>query len=127
MIYAIIFMLFVVIASVTIMNMLVGVLVEVVSVVAVVEKEQLNANYVRQELKHLVETQLDNDANGTLSKFEVEALLMNPLAAQVIQRVGVDVPGLVEIAEFHLFNDKDEITFADFLELVLQLRGSQEV
>jgi len=126
-IYAVMFMAFIVLASITIMNMLVGVLVEVVSVVATFEKEQLTANYVKLELKTLVDKHLDADGNGTLSKAEIEGLLMNRQAAQVIQRVGVDVAGLVEIAEFHLFNDKDEIRFEDFLELVLQLRGNQDL
>merc|ERR1719330_1159753 len=75
--FAVLFMVFIVIASITIMNMLVGVLVEVVSVVAVMEKEQLNAQYVKAELKYVFETELDTDSSGTLSKAEVEKLLLN--------------------------------------------------
>jgi len=126
-IFALLFVMFIVVAAITIMNMLVGVLVEVVSVVAAVEKESLNGQYVRGELQHLMETQLDADGSGTLSMKEVELLIMNEHAAKVIQQVGVDVLGLVDIAEFHLFNQKEEITFSEFLELVLQLRGSQSV
>jgi len=126
-VFAVIFMIFFVIAGITIMNMLVGVLVDVISVVALAEKEQLSANYVKAELKLLMETELDTDANGTLSKDEFHALLMNPHAVRVIDAVGVDVVALVDIADFHLFNKKDEIEFVDFLRLVLQLRGSESV
>merc|ERR1719330_1244421 len=44
-----------------------------------------------------------------------------------MNEVGVDVPGLTEIAEFHLFDQEEEISFSTFLELVLQLRGSNTV
>merc|ERR1740121_1371353 len=62
-----------------------------------------------------------------LSKEEVASILTNVKAAKVIDHVGVDVVGLVEIADFHLFNEKEEISFTEFLELVLQLRGGQSV
>lgn len=125
--FAVLFMVFIILASITIMNMLVGVLVEVVGVVSKVEKEQLNSQYVKDELKWVFETQLDTDSSGTLCRDEIGLLLQNEKAVKVINRVGVDVNGLVEIAEFHLFNGKDEISFTDLLQLVLQLRGSQEV
>merc|ERR1712012_525174 len=56
-----------------------------------------------------------------------ETLLLLPEACKVMDEVGVDVPGLAEIAEFHLFDQKEDIKFTEFLELALQLRGSNVV
>ena len=41
-----------------------------------------------------------------------------------MQNVGVDVVGMVEFSDF-IFKDR-ELTFAEFVELVLQLRGSNQ-
>mmetsp|Transcript_106822 Transcript_106822/g.276127 ORF Transcript_106822/g.276127 Transcript_106822/m.276127 type:complete len:812 (-) Transcript_106822:203-2638(-) len=121
--FALLFMLFIVVAAITVMNMLIGVMCESVSVVASVEKEQLNVTYVKTELQNLM-YRLDQDHNGVLSRKEIEKILLSPAASKVIAEVGVDVDGLVDVAEFHLFNEKEEITFPEFLELVLQLRGN---
>merc|ERR1719210_264437 len=68
--------------------------------------------------------ELDLDGNGYLSKDEFEALLVLPEAAQFIAEVGVDVVGLVEYSDF-IFKDR-EMSFSDFVELILQLRGTNQ-
>jgi len=125
--FALIFMVFLIFAAITIMNMLVGVLVEVVSTIATVEREACRASYVKTKLKKLMET-LDTDKNGELSKQEVDQLIGIPEAARVMRDVGVDVIGLFDLVEFHFFdNDKEEISYSEFTELVLQLRGTNTV
>merc|ERR1719272_2100738 len=66
--------------------------------------------------------ELDSNGNGMLSMEEFEQLLILPEAAQFMQSVGVDVVGLVEFSEF-IFKER-ELSFPEFVELVLQLRGS---
>merc|ERR1719183_759108 len=41
----------------------------------------------------------------------------------MIQEIGVDVVGLVDFADF-IFKDGVELSFPEFMEIVLQLRGS---
>merc|ERR1719330_1083471 len=67
---------------------------------------------------------LDLDGNGFISRQEFEALLVLPEAAQFMQEVGVDVVGLVEYSDF-IFKDS-EMSFTDFVELILQLRGTNQ-
>merc|ERR1712217_427383 len=66
---------------------------------------------------------IDYDGNLQISKGEFETLLLNKTAARMVQDVGVDVVGLVDFADF-IFKDDDELSFCEFMELVLQLRGS---
>merc|ERR1719454_2292760 len=75
-------------------------------------------------LEMIEKLDLDKDGNGQLSKREFEQLLILPEAAQFMQNVGVDVVGLVEFSDF-IFKDR-ELTFPEFVELVLQLRGSNQ-
>merc|ERR1719220_3228561 len=80
---------------------------------------------VRAKMLQMIEVLgLDLDGNGLLSREEYEALLVLPQAAQFIQEVGVDVVGLVEYSDF-IFKER-EMSFSDFVELILQLRGTNQ-
>jgi len=112
-------------AGLTVMNMLVGVLVEVVSVVSSVEKEQLTVTYVKARLDQLFLelNNLDMDGSKSISKSEFQQLVVKTEACTIIQEMGVDVYALVDLADF-IFKDDRELDFPEFMELVLQLRGS---
>lgn len=131
-IYALIFFFYILVVSITVMNMLVGVLVGVVNTVAAVEKEQLMVNYVQSNLGYLLESKkIDKDNNGKISRDEFEELICLPEAMRSLTQMGVDVVGLVDLADF-IFQDQyqntddHEIPFSDFMELIMQLRGSNQ-
>lgn len=119
---AIMLMVYVLLASLTVMNMLVGVLVDVVSTVSKVEKEELSVNLVKSRLHKIIDN-MDDNRDGTISRLEFEALLESRAAARALAQVGVDVVGLVDLGDF-LFEDKQALPVRDFMEMVLQLRGS---
>jgi hypothetical protein len=123
-IYRVLILFYIFISSLTLMNMLIGVLCEVVSVVSSVEKEALLVNYVKGTLLNMLEsTGLDADGDQILTKYEFEALLNNATAAKALTDVGVDVVGLVDFTDF-IFKDGRALSFPDFMELILHLRGS---
>jgi len=113
--------LFIFFAEVTIMGMLAGVLVEVVSVTSEVEREKMTVAYVTGHFKNIL-PQVDNDGNLELTREEFHEFCLNDAAVKVMVAVGVDVLGLVEFGDF-IFGDLDTITFENFMKLVLQLRG----
>eukprot|EP00927_Polykrikos_kofoidii_P034234 TRINITY_DN2906_c0_g1_i2.p1 TRINITY_DN2906_c0_g1~~TRINITY_DN2906_c0_g1_i2.p1 ORF type:complete len:843 (+),score=124.19 TRINITY_DN2906_c0_g1_i2:135-2663(+) len=122
--FGVLIMCFILLAYLTIMNMLVGVIVEVVNVVASVEKEAMQVQHVRSQLEMMLATSgLDDDHNGRISRTEFEQLLVKPRAARTIQDVGVDVIALVDFADF-IFYQNEEITIGSFMRLVMELRGS---
>jgi len=122
--YGLLAFVFILMTSLTVMNMLVGVLVEVVGVVSTVEKEQMNVQFVYSKLQEcLITSGLDADGDMRISKAEFESLLLNPKAARMVQEVGVDVVGLVDFSEY-LFQKDTTLSFPEFMDLVLQLRGS---
>jgi len=118
-------------AALTVMNMLVGVLCEVVSAVAASEREEINLSYVKAKIERIfTELGLDENNNKMISKEEFVKLLDNREAAHAIQDLGVDVVGLVDFAEvFFTASDDDEayskeLSFAEFMDAVVALRGS---
>jgi len=123
--YGAVVLLFILLSSLTIMNMLVGVLCEVVAVVSTVEKEQMQLNFVKSKLMSLIqESGITEDDNLSIGREAFEALLLMPEGARVIQEVGVDVVVLVDLMDQIFSDEKPELSFVDLMELVLQLRGS---
>merc|ERR1740138_970334 len=66
---------------------------------------------------------IDADGDQRIARQEFEALLELPGAAKAIQEVGVDVVGLMDFTDF-IFKDGKELSFPDFMDILLQLRGS---
>mmetsp|Transcript_37084 Transcript_37084/g.102061 ORF Transcript_37084/g.102061 Transcript_37084/m.102061 type:complete len:663 (+) Transcript_37084:86-2074(+) len=111
-------------ASVTLLNMLVGILCEVVSVVASEERERSLLHFVYTELKSLLMlVDCDGDGNELISKEEFEKLLALPKAAQVFNIIGVDMDGLKGLKNL-IFAGGSEMTFVELMDFVLQLRSS---
>eukprot|EP00443_Scrippsiella_acuminata_P063161 CAMPEP_0115440850 /NCGR_PEP_ID=MMETSP0271-20121206/36513_1 /TAXON_ID=71861 /ORGANISM="Scrippsiella trochoidea, Strain CCMP3099" /LENGTH=815 /DNA_ID=CAMNT_0002866603 /DNA_START=107 /DNA_END=2552 /DNA_ORIENTATION=- len=132
----VLFWIFVLLSSLTVLNMLIGVLCEVVSAVAATEREELQVGFVKEKLTQLlVDEGLDEDGDHQISRAEFEKLLEKPGAARLLQEVDVDVLGLVDLADY-IFEDEDEelgdktddepyqLSFEKFMEVVLQLRGT---
>lgn len=148
---------FVLLASVTIMNMLVGVLVEVVRTVSLREKESMLVIHVTQQLREVLrdfqKRNLSPDSRKStlrrksfsdgmgapdteptdLSKEDFVNFVTDDTATRILADIGVDVIALLESVDL-IFEDRYEehdremgiekgITFVDFVEMVLHMRG----
>merc|ERR1712060_773455 len=67
----------------------------------------------------------DNDHEATITKVQFTALLQNRHAIRSLQDLRVDVVGLVDLGG-RVFDGKEEIDFPAFMDLVLNLRGSNK-
>jgi hypothetical protein len=124
-VFKVIILVYILLASLTVMNMLVGVLCEVVSVVSSVEKESMLLNYVKDTLHNMLNNSgIDSNNDKLLSRDEFAKLLELPGAARAIQEVGVDVVGLMDFTDFIFKDEKKVLTFPEFMETILQFRGS---
>lgn len=118
---------FILFSAITIMNMMVGILVEVVKNAQAVEKESLDIRSLRDSLLGAVHSLTGADvsypASVTLNKEEFWDLLDMPEAARVLQNTGVDVIGLVDLVDY-IFQDAMRLPFTMIMDTVLQLRSS---
>lgn len=141
----IVIMTFILLASVTVMNMLIGVLVEVVRSVAATEKEAITVSHVTRQLREVMSIFQASAAASVdeltrkascVSEVEVERRLVRSDwekflstvdVALIIQDVGVDVVGLIDMADMlyeEYDRDKKGLTFESFIHVVLSLRGT---
>lgn len=112
---------FLLIAPLTVMNLLLGVLVEVVRVVATAEQEGRVVRNLKEELHYAKEAMGADD--DTISQEEFIQLLQNDQAIDVLQDVGVDLVALVKDPNI-IFDGEPYMAFQDFLDEILLLRGS---
>lgn len=124
---------FVLIAALTIFNMLIGVLCEVISQVGTDEREQIAIDTVKDMLESLLQDfNVDANHDSMISKDEFMKILQIKEAGQCLQQVGVDVVSLVDYSDF-IFDEEEEgshsdkkLDFVEFMDLVLQLRGGNQ-
>merc|ERR1719324_2130002 len=109
--------------------MIAGVLVEVVRAVGQAEKEAMDLTFVKGTLKHVWDTEAavwDKDGDGKMSKGEFFLFLRKHEVNHALDNIGVDPAGLVDFAEF-LFQSDHPLAFDEFMEAILELRGSNAV
>eukprot|EP00931_Biecheleriopsis_adriatica_P046132 TRINITY_DN26478_c0_g2_i1.p1 TRINITY_DN26478_c0_g2~~TRINITY_DN26478_c0_g2_i1.p1 ORF type:complete len:587 (-),score=106.44 TRINITY_DN26478_c0_g2_i1:365-2125(-) len=107
------------VASLVLMNMLVGILVDMVSEITEGEKDTRAV----AELEYEVE-QLDTDGNRVLTRDEVGQIVQNPAVTKKLDELGVDVAAFAEFAEF-VFQDQEEMDTRDFVYMAIQFRGEK--
>jgi len=134
------FLVFVLAAALMVTNMLIGVLCEVVSLVAAKERERMDREMVEENLQKVMDI-LDEDKDQQVTKGEFLNMLKNAHtspkrreAVELLQNeVGVDVIGIVDFIDFIFDNtdslgdlDSRQLTFTEFVELMMQLRGENK-
>jgi len=159
---------FILLASVTVMNMLVGVLVEVVRVVAEREREAMTVIHVTNELREVMHNFMQDQNEGPrdkgrpsvvglikipsgmrsngnrkstdaqtnwrnaeipdMSKENFELFLGSPPVVHLLRDCGVDAIGILDsmemIFEEKVAEDQEGLSFIDFVEVVLNMRGT---
>jgi len=116
---------FILLASITIMYMLVGVLVEVVGALAHAEKESMTVSYIASCLRKKME-QAGHDQESDLSRSELQDVLLDPDITEVLQSVQVDLVALMELVNI-AYEDAEKtgssMSFEKIVSLVLNGRG----
>eukprot|EP00931_Biecheleriopsis_adriatica_P117348 TRINITY_DN92876_c0_g1_i1.p1 TRINITY_DN92876_c0_g1~~TRINITY_DN92876_c0_g1_i1.p1 ORF type:complete len:843 (-),score=185.97 TRINITY_DN92876_c0_g1_i1:118-2619(-) len=117
---------FVLLTCITIMYMLVGVLVDVVGVIAGSEKENYTVAYVAAALRtKLEENHLDLES--PIDKKTFQDILVSPETAQVLQQAHIDVIALLDhmkVSYEDLDRRGESMTFEKMVDMVLKGRGS---
>ncbi|CAE7240207.1 Scn11a [Symbiodinium natans] len=111
----VVFYFFVLLASLTITNLLIGVLCEVVTAVAATEKEQLTVQFMKTQLTSILASiGVDPSAEApVISKEHLTRMLDKPEVCRTLTEVGVDVLVLVDNIEFIFAPDPMDEALAD--------------
>jgi len=125
---AVVFFLFVCLSAITLMNLLIGVVCELMSSVAATEKEERNISIVKDRLSKVLNS-IDRDGDGTISEQEFYEMLDNDECVGTLEGVGVDVVGLTDLVDiifdkYRADGQATRLSVDDFFATVYGLRGS---
>mmetsp|Transcript_118855 Transcript_118855/g.296450 ORF Transcript_118855/g.296450 Transcript_118855/m.296450 type:complete len:621 (-) Transcript_118855:315-2177(-) len=131
----VLFYFFILLAALTVMNMLIGVLCEVVSAVAATEKETIHVAFMKGQLEKVWEQVAGSEDKhrGEISKEEFSMILQSVDACRALEEAGVDPIGLVDNIDFIFAGEVEDddgnlkdktLSFGDFVSLLLTMRGS---
>jgi len=119
---------FSILSACTVLNLLIGVLCEVVSQVAQNEKEDQLVRSVNVKLQTLLQS-LDINNDGRISQAEFVQIMELPEAVLALEEVGIDPVSIVDFTDF-IFggedNPDDALNFEKFMEVILKLRQTNE-
>mmetsp|Transcript_26765 Transcript_26765/g.75632 ORF Transcript_26765/g.75632 Transcript_26765/m.75632 type:complete len:721 (-) Transcript_26765:170-2332(-) len=145
---ALLFIVFIFLSSFTVLNMLIGILCEVVHTTSRAEREKAAILKFRSHLYEILESH-DSDNDGHIEKDEFELLMKNPGMHLALLTVGVDIDNLMALKDV-MFEPGDvrfrcqgglrrhetrrtlrineghltrRLSFNEFIDIVLGLRG----
>ncbi|CAK9085208.1 unnamed protein product [Durusdinium trenchii] len=127
----IIFCFYVLLTNITVMNMLIGVVCEVVSEVKQKDEKNTAVDYLKRNLRELL-IELDTDQNSQISKSELHNARRMPKAKDVLKELDVDFEDLIVLTEPLFEQDVDEgreqeVTREELLNVILNMRGDRDV
>lgn len=121
---AVVFLIYILLANITLMNMLIGILCEVVSNMQHKAKEDAAIDIVRRSLL-LMLSELDGDEDGNISQAEFAALIEHPDAIEVLEHLEVDVDHLLKVQQHMLYAGGENLSIDTILGSILQCRGDR--
>mmetsp|Transcript_123780 Transcript_123780/g.228138 ORF Transcript_123780/g.228138 Transcript_123780/m.228138 type:complete len:742 (-) Transcript_123780:215-2440(-) len=124
-VYYVVYLIFTFLSVFTLLNMLIGVLCDVVSNVADEEKENIVKAKLEDEITKIADA-IDLDHNGRISKYEFDELMSSKEALKSLDAMGVDVSAFGGLEQF-IFINNSELSLSEFCELIAQFRGQRAV
>jgi hypothetical protein len=120
-------LIFIFLSMFTVLNLLIGVLCEVVAAVSASSKEEILVDNLRETLLGILE-QFDEDGNQTVSKDEFELLIKDPEAVKALESVDIDVEQFEKLTGLIFEADEEgnlpELTYKEFMLRCLEMRST---
>jgi len=115
---------FICLSAMTVMNMLIGVLCEVITAVAETEREDILTTDVSEKMNAIVK-EIDVNNDGMISVKEFQQILEMPKAIQALQDVDIEPTNVVDFADLFFLDEGEriELPFEKFMDMILDLRG----
>jgi len=122
---SILMLIYMLLSSLVIMNMLIGCLCEVVSSVQLREKEEGAKSMMRQTI--LIELQKFDNGDGKLTRKELSTVLKSPEAKAVLRSLQIDELFLKELQSMLFPHVDSQVSIHAVMQLMLSCRGDLSV
>eukprot|EP00812_Abedinium_dasypus_P010006 NODE_3653_length_759_cov_232.720170.p2 GENE.NODE_3653_length_759_cov_232.720170~~NODE_3653_length_759_cov_232.720170.p2 ORF type:complete len:210 (+),score=70.96 NODE_3653_length_759_cov_232.720170:38-667(+) len=109
-------------SAITVMNMLIGVLCEVMSTVSAREKDEHAIKCLKKDILSELERH-DEENNGRLSRQELENVLKDPKSLSLMRGLEIDIRYFQSSASMLFIKASDEVPIQTIMELFLNCRS----
>lgn len=118
-----VFVVYIFLSTFLVLNMLIGILCEVVGKVAAHEKDEAEARFLQQNLLVILSC-YDKDGDEFLGEKEFDMVMANPEVVELLETFGTDPKGLVTLKEVLFEGSKNHrLSFGEVLNTVMRLRS----
>jgi hypothetical protein len=117
------FFTFLSISNLLILNMLIGILCDIVTSITRAEKDDTALRFMKDSLMHLV--QATDDGDGQISKAEAEQIMTHRDAKEVYQQMNIDPLFLTELLQTLYKKGNSHCSIKEMIDLMLLCRGSE--
>jgi len=124
-ILALLLVLFVCLANITMLGVLTGLLVQTVKTVAEIEKEEKTTEHVVGTMEDLWKA-FDCNSDGTVDQKEFDNMISFQDTARVLRTLDIDVEGLACISDFVFAENLGRLNRSAFLRMVLDSRSTKK-
>jgi len=124
---AMVFFVFILLSSFTVMNMLIGIVCEVISKVKQHEDTEADRFYLRTHLLEILDC-YDTNNDQCIGRTEFDLLMKNPEILETLREFGTDAAGLIMMSDV-IFEKKTEnskkgkLSFEELIDTVMRLQG----
>jgi voltage-gated sodium channel len=118
-----VFLLFVLLSAFMVLNLVIGVLCEVVAEVSATEKEAIAMEGAVQKFAALL-SELDENNDGQIGKEEFMQIVSHPTALGILPGLGLDPKSLVDHVETIFPGGRTELDMDEFWEAIVKFRSS---
>merc|ERR1740123_2779258 len=120
------FVLFMLLGALTIANMLIGVICDLMKNMSDEEAEESMRQQMDSTIGQII-GEINEDENTTISKAEFGHMLRSETAMRLLHDRGVDIVGLRDFSDIIFEDESLELSFRDFMEVVLGFRKGEKM
>jgi len=118
--YYVVILMYMLVAALTVANMLIGVICDLIGKVSDEKREDLFREKMETTMGAVLK-RLDVDGTRTISKTEFNQMVSNEDAALLLDEARVDIASLVGYADL-IFEEKEELGMQEFMEVIMGFR-----
>ena len=117
--FAVLFFLYILLSALMVLNLLIGVLCEVVSNVSSSQRDAMMVERTRSVLLHIVKN-VDQDFDGVITRDEFMSVAESPELIHALMEIGIDAAGIVDVVDEIFANGCLDVD--DFMDVILKFR-----
>jgi len=112
---------FMLLSNVTVLNMLVGVIIEVITMVGRGEKEEMDVELLKETI--LVELKKHDDGDGLLTRDELMAVMTDRRVQEILTFLNVNIWFIFQMQKIYFPKPDSKMQIKDVIDMMIKCRG----